>query len=151
MDDLDATDDPTGWTGTNIQSFVHLVDLSALQSGQASKRAVNGAGITVEKLVLAPLAAGYGVLDPEERKAEVVLLDIGAMTTDIAGLRHGVLWHSDLMPSGGRATRGTSRSGCGPPTSPPNGRNGVSARRWWTPWPRTTTSRSGCRAAPSRS
>ena len=102
VDDLDATDDPTGWTGTNIQSFVHLVTCPRSSLGSLEE-AVNGAGITVEKLVLAPLAAGYGVLDPEERKAEVVLLDIGAMTTDIAVFRHGVLWHSDLMPSGGRA------------------------------------------------
>ena len=28
---------------------------------------------------------------------------MGAMTTDIAVFRRGVLWHSDVMPSGGRA------------------------------------------------
>ena len=32
-----------------------------------------------------------------------MLLDIGAMTTEIAVFRHGALRHSDLMPSGGRA------------------------------------------------
>ncbi len=102
VDDLDPTDDPTGWTGSNIQSFVHLVSCPR-SSLNAIEHAVNDAGVAVEQLVVAPLAAGYGVLDPEERKEEVVLLDIGAMITDVAVFRRGVLWHSDLMPSGGRA------------------------------------------------
>lgn len=102
VDDLDATDDPTGWTGRNIQSFVHLVTCPR-SSLQGIEEAVNGAGIIVEQLVLAPLAAGQAVLDPEERQGDVAVLDIGAMTTDIAVFRRGVLWHSDVMPSGGRA------------------------------------------------
>ena len=102
VDDLDATDDPTGWTGTNIQSFVHLVTCPRVHL-HGLEEAVNAAGITVERLVLAPFAAGYAVLDPEERQEDVALLDIGAMTTDIAVFRRGVLWHSDVMPSGGRA------------------------------------------------
>ena len=102
VDDLDATDDPTGWTGTRIESFVHLVTCPR-DSLHRVEAAVNAAGISVERLVLAPLAAGYGVLEPEERREEIALLDIGAMTTDIAVFRRGVLWHSDVMPSGGSA------------------------------------------------
>lgn len=102
VDDLDATTDPTGWTGTNIQSFVHLVSCRQCSLDRL-EQAVNRAGITVESLVLAPLAAGEAALHPEERDRGVVLLDIGSMTTDIAVFRHKSLWHSDVMPSGGRA------------------------------------------------
>ncbi len=102
VDDLDPTDDPTGWTGEKIESFVHLVSCPRATLHNIEE-AVNGAGIRVERLVAAPLATGYGVLAAEERQEGVVLLDIGAMTTDIAVFRRGVLWHSDLMPSGGRA------------------------------------------------
>lgn len=102
VDDLGPTEDPTGWTGEKIGSHVHLV---SCPSGtlQRLEEAVNGAGIRTERLVAAPLAAGYGVLHPEDRQAGVVVLDIGSMTTEIAVFRRGVLWHSDLMPTGGRA------------------------------------------------
>ncbi len=107
VDDLDATDDPVGWSGDAIQSFVHLIACprSVLESVE---KAVNGAGVAVAGSarggpVASPLASGYGVLRRDERGGDVLLLDIGAMTTDIAVFRRGVLWHSDVMPSGGRA------------------------------------------------
>ena len=102
VDDLDATTDPTGWTGEKIESHVHLV-ICPRAILDSIEEAVNGAGIGVEQLVAAPLAVGYGVLDPEEREAGVIVLDIGAMTTDIAVFERGALRHSDVMPSGGRA------------------------------------------------
>ena len=102
VDDLDPTEDPTGWTGEKIESYVHLMSCPRATL-QRLEEAVNGAGIRIERLVAAPLAAGYGVLDHDDRQEGVLLLDIGAMTTDIAVFRRGVLWHSDLMPSGGRA------------------------------------------------
>ncbi|MDE0476373.1 MAG: cell division protein FtsA [Gammaproteobacteria bacterium] len=102
VDDLGPTEDPTGWTGEKIGSHVHLV---SCPSGTLRRleEAVNGAGIRVERLVAAPLAAGYGVLHPEDRQEGVVVLDIGSLTTEIAVFRRGALWHSDLMPTGGRA------------------------------------------------
>ncbi len=102
VDDLDSTDNPTGWTGEKIESHVHLVSCPR-DTLHRIEEAVNAAGIRIERLVAAPLAAGYGVLTGEERQEGVVLLDIGAMTTEIAVFRHGALRHSDLMPSGGRA------------------------------------------------
>lgn len=102
VDDLDPTEDPTGWTGEKIESYVHLLSCPRATL-QHFEEAVNGAGIRIEQLVAAPVAAGHGVLDHDDRQEGVLLLDIGAMTTDIAVFRRGVLWHSDLMPSGGRA------------------------------------------------
>ncbi len=102
VDDLDSTDNPTGWTGEKIESHVHLVSCPRATLHRIEE-AVNGAGIRIERLVAAPLALGHGVLNAEERQEGVVLLDIGAMTTEIAVFRGGALRHSDLMPSGGRA------------------------------------------------
>ena len=102
VDDLDSTDNPTGWTGEKIESHVHLVSCPRVTLHRIEE-AVNGAGIRIERLVAAPLALGHGVLTAEEREEGVVLLDIGAMTTEIAVFRRGALRHSDLMPSGGRA------------------------------------------------
>ena len=100
VDELDRTDNPTGWIGQRIESHVHLVGCPRA-TRQRLEEAVNGAGIRIERLVAAPLAAGCGVRDhPQEG---LIVLDIGAMTTEIAVFRRGVLSHSDLMPSGGRA------------------------------------------------
>ncbi|MXX85507.1 MAG: cell division protein FtsA [Acidobacteria bacterium] len=102
VDDGDATDDPVGWTGEKIACRVHLVSCPGAGL-RGLEETVNGAGIRSERLLAAPLAAGYGVLDPADRREGVIVLDIGAMTTAIAVFRRGVLWHSDLMQSGGRA------------------------------------------------
>ena len=102
VDDLDSTDNPTGWTGEKIESHVHLVSCPRATLNRIEE-AVNGAGIRIESLIAAPVALGHAVLTAEERQAGVVLLDVGAMTTEIAVFRRGALRHSDLMPSGGRA------------------------------------------------
>ena len=110
VDDFDATDDPTGWTGRHIQSFVHLIACPR-PTLERIEKSVNAIGVEVEKFVIAPLASGIGVLRPEERQGDVLLLDIGAMTTDIAVFRRGALWHSDVMPSGGSAYTNDVASG----------------------------------------
>ena len=102
VDDQDPTDNPTGWTGEKIACRIHLVSCPRATL-QCLEEAVNGAGIRIERMVASPLAAGYGVLDPAERREGVIVLDIGAMTTVIAVFRRGALWHSELMPTGGRA------------------------------------------------
>ena len=102
VDNLAPTDEPVGWTGESIESHVHLVRCPRTTLHRIEE-AVNGAGIEIEQLVAAPVAAGYGVLDADDQRKTMTVLDIGAMTTDIGVFRRGVLWHSDLMPSGGLA------------------------------------------------
>ena len=102
VDDQDPTDHPIGRTGEEFACHVHLVSCPGATLRRLEE-AVNGAGIRVERLLAAPLAVGYGVLNPADRQEGVIALDIGAMTTVVAVFRRGVLWHSDLMPGGGRA------------------------------------------------
>ena len=101
-DELDLTDDPTGWSGKKKEAGVHLVSCPRA-TRERVEEAVNGAGIRIERMVAAPLAAGYGALAQDDRYREAVVLDIGAMTTHVAVFRRSVLRHSDVMPSGGRA------------------------------------------------
>ena len=101
VDDQDPTDNPAGQTGKKVACQVHLVSCPDATLRRLEET-VNGAGIRIERLVAAPLAVGYGVLDPADRQEGVIVLDIGAMTTVIAVFQRGVLWHSDLMPGGGR-------------------------------------------------
>ena len=64
-------------------------------------RSVNRAGLTVEDVVLQPLASGESVLTPDERELGVLLIDIGGGTTDVALFRDGAVWHTAVIPLGG--------------------------------------------------
>ncbi|WP_211256760.1 cell division protein FtsA, partial [Thermus aquaticus] len=55
----------------------------------------------IDALVAQPLASGLGVLNPEEEKMTVLLLDVGGGTTDVAVFREGRLAHSAVLPLGG--------------------------------------------------
>ncbi|MCX7602369.1 MAG: cell division protein FtsA, partial [Meiothermus sp.] len=65
------------------------------------RRAVEEAGLTVEALAVQVLASGLGVLNPDEERMTVLLLDVGGGTTDVAVFRGGRLAHSAVLPLGG--------------------------------------------------
>ncbi len=103
VDDLDATQDPTGWSGERIQAFVHLVSCPR-EALRRVEKAVNTVGVAVRGLAFSSFATAEGVFEPEEEHAdEFLLMDIGAANTGLAVYRDGAVWWSDVMPSGGRA------------------------------------------------
>jgi cell division protein FtsA len=64
-------------------------------------KAVEACGVTVRSLVLSALASSEVALSEHEKEMGVVLVDIGAGTTDLAIFRHGGLWHYSSIPVGG--------------------------------------------------
>ena len=62
--------------------------------------AVNKAGIAVDELVLEQLAAAEAVLTQDEREMGVLLMDIGAGTTDYAVFLEGNVVHTNVLPVG---------------------------------------------------
>jgi cell division protein FtsA len=79
---------------------VHLIT-GAVTAVQNVVRSVNRAGLTVQDVVLQPLASGESVLTPDERDLGVILIDIGGGTTDVALFREGAVWHTAVIPLGG--------------------------------------------------
>jgi len=59
------------------------------------------AGLTVDDVVLGPLAAADAVLTPEEKDLGVALVDIGGGTTDIVIFHGGAVKHTAVLPLGG--------------------------------------------------
>ena len=81
-----------------VESHVVLGETSALRN---VVRTVEDCGVSVKRLVLAPLASSEVTLTENEKEMGVVLVDIGGGTTDIAIFRNGSLWYNSSIPVGG--------------------------------------------------
>jgi cell division protein FtsA len=87
-------------TGVRLEVEAHIVT-GAMTSVQNVVRSVNRAGLTVQDIVLEPLASAEAVLLPDEKELGVVIVDIGGGTTDVALYREGAIWYTAILPLGG--------------------------------------------------
>ncbi len=97
--------DPVGMHGFRLEVEAHVVTGSS-SAIQNLVKCVEGAGVEVDELVLASIAAGDAVLTDTEREMGVVLADIGAGTTDIAIFIDGTVWHTVTLGVGGEYITG---------------------------------------------
>ncbi len=100
IDGQDGVRDPLGMSGYRLEVETHIVTGSVSSLNNLFK-AVQRVGIEVDELVLEPLAASEAVLSEAEKRLGVVLVDIGAGTTDIAIYMDGTIWHTAVLPVGG--------------------------------------------------
>jgi cell division protein FtsA len=97
--------DPVGMHGFRLEVEAHIVTGSTT-SIQNLVKCVEGAGVEVDELVLASIAAGDAVLTDTEREMGVVLADIGGGTTDLAIFIDGTVWHTVTLGMGGEYISG---------------------------------------------
>jgi cell division protein FtsA len=92
--------EPVGMAGASMHVKFHIVtgSLGAIKNIQ---KVVEKAGLTINDLILEPLASSYVCLSDEEKEAGVALVDIGGGTTDLAIFVDGILVHSSVIPFGG--------------------------------------------------
>ncbi len=100
VDGYDGIHDPIGMTGSRLEVEAHIVT-GVSATLQNLYRSVDRAGLEVEEVVFAPLAAGEAVLVEDEKELGVALADIGGGTTDIAVFSNGSLFQSAVLPLGG--------------------------------------------------
>ncbi len=100
---------PRGMIGSRLEVHVHLVTSSS-QEHHALVGAANEAHLEVEETVFEPLAAGYAAILPEDQREGVVLIDIGAHSTDLAAYYGEALVFSASLPiCGDHFTRDVAR------------------------------------------
>jgi len=99
VDGQDGIHDPVGMTAQRLEANVHIVT-GARTHNQHVLTCVNKAGIAVQELVLEQLAAAEAVLTADEREMGVLLMDIGAGTTDYAVFLEGNVVHTNVLPVG---------------------------------------------------
>lgn len=101
VDNQEGIPDPVGMSGVRLEVEVHIVT-AAVTSAQNIVRSVQRAGYEVEDIILEPLASSLAVLDDDERKLGVALIDLGGGTTDIAMFFDGHIRHTAVVALGGQ-------------------------------------------------
>jgi cell division protein FtsA len=91
---------PVGMNGSELVIEVHLITAS-VASVQNLTKIIKGLGVTIEDLILEPLASAEAVLAEEEKQAGVLVADIGGGTTDIAVIKDGSIFHTSVLPAAG--------------------------------------------------
>ncbi len=100
IDNQDGIRQPIGMAGVRLEAHVHVVT-AALSATQNIGKCVARCGLTVDELIMQPLAASHAVLTADERDLGVCLIDIGAGTTDIAVFTDGAIRHTACIPIAG--------------------------------------------------
>lgn len=100
LDGQEGVRDPVGMMGFRLEVEVHIVT-GAVPSIRNLVQCVENAHVSVNELVLQPLASAEAVLTSEERETGVALVDAGGGTTDVAILAEGAICHSAVLPVGG--------------------------------------------------
>ncbi len=100
VDGCDGIKDPVGMVGTRLEVSACIVTglLTAIQN---IVRCVQKANLTVESMILKPLAAAEILLTEDEMDMGVALVDVGAGTTEIAIFQNGCIMAYEMLPIGG--------------------------------------------------
>ena len=99
VDGQEGIENPAGMTGVRLEVETHVVNAASSAVRNLAK-CVQQTGVEVEDMVMNSLAAAEAVLSSEDRELGVVVLDIGAGSTDIAIFVEGSIWHSQVLPIG---------------------------------------------------
>lgn len=102
VDGLSGVRNPMGLAGRLVEVEAHVVVGEAVVL-QNTVKAVESKDLSVSSMVLQGMAAAEATLTGDEREMGVVLLDIGAGTTDMVIYRQGAPWYSTVLPVGGYA------------------------------------------------
>src|SRR5688500_20330003 len=92
--------DPIGMIGTRLETEMYLVTIGSSPATNLRK-SVERAGYRVRELVLEPLASSLSVLTEDEKELGVVLIEMGAGTTDMAVFHEGKIRHLGTINFGG--------------------------------------------------
>ncbi len=111
VDNEQGIKDPIGMSGVRLEANFHIIT-GHIAAAQNIYKCVSKAGLTVDQLILEPLASSEAVLSQEEKEAGIVLVDIGGGTTDLAIFQDGIIRHTAVIPFGGNVITEDIKKGC---------------------------------------
>ncbi len=92
--------EPIGMSGSRLEVKVHIVT-GAQSAAENILKCVRRCGLEVERLVLNPSASAASVVSEDEKSLGVVVVDIGAGTTDVQIYTDGSVRHTAVIPIAG--------------------------------------------------
>ncbi|MEK9176135.1 MAG: cell division protein FtsA [Patescibacteria group bacterium] len=101
VDGQEGIKDPVGMTGTRLEVETHIVTAGS-PTVRNLEKAFSQVGVDVQGLVFSGYASSLSVLSDTEKELGVVLVDIGAGTTDISIYIDGSVAYSSVLPIGAR-------------------------------------------------
>ncbi len=101
VDGQEGIKDPVGMSGTRLEVETHIITAGS-PTVRNIEKAFSQVGVDVDALVFSGYASGLAVLSDTEKELGVVLVDIGAGTTDISIYIDGSQAFSGVLPIGAR-------------------------------------------------
>src|SRR6185295_3199425 len=102
VDEQKGIKNPQGMMGIRLEVEAHIITGQA-QVVQNLEKCVHQAGVDIDDLVPAALAAAEAVLSKRQKELGVVSIDIGADSTSVVVYEEGSLVHSAVLPIGGNS------------------------------------------------
>ena len=101
VDGQEGIKDPVGMSGTRLEVETHIVTAGS-PAVRNLEKAFSQVGVDVEALVFSGYASSLSSLSDTEKELGVVLVDMGAGTTDISIYIDGSVAFSSVLPIGAR-------------------------------------------------
>ncbi len=101
VDGQEGIKDPVGMTGVRLEVDTHIITANTVSMRNMDK-AFSEVGVDVDSYVFNGLASSLSVLTDTEKELGVVLVDIGAGTTDISIYTDGSVSYSSTLAIGAR-------------------------------------------------
>lgn len=101
VDGQEGIRDPIGMTGIRLEVDTHIISAASTSLSNLEK-AFSQVGIDIDGVVFNGYASSLAVLSETEKELGVILVDIGAGTTDISIYSEGSVAYSSVLPIGAR-------------------------------------------------
>jgi cell division protein FtsA len=99
IDGQDGITEPIGMSGARLESLVHIV-ISPSAGRQNLVKAVNRAGLDVERMMLESLAAAESVLTDDDKEYGCAIVNLGSEITSLMIFGRGSVQHTAVFPFG---------------------------------------------------
>ncbi len=101
VDGQEGIKDPIGMSGIRLEVDTHIISAASTSLNNLEK-AFSQVGIDIDGVVFSGYASSLAVLSETEKELGVILIDIGAGTTDISIYSEGSVAYSSVLPIGAR-------------------------------------------------
>ena len=102
VDEQRGIKNPVGMTGIRLEVEAHIIT-GHIQHVKNLEKCIDQAGVDIDALVTATIAAAEATLTKRQKELGVVVIDIGAGCTSLAVFEEGTILHSVSLPIGGES------------------------------------------------